>query len=64
MMLETDSNIYGPTLNPHNTTLTPGGSSGGEGALLALRGSCLSISTDIGTTPSHLLYSNITELRS
>ncbi|MCJ1389035.1 hypothetical protein MMC18_001889 [Xylographa bjoerkii] len=47
MMIETSSNIYGTTLNPHNTSLTPGGSSGGEGALIALRGSCLGVSTDI-----------------
>ena len=48
MMIETSSNLYGDTVNPHNTSLTAGGSSGGEGALLALRGSCLSVSTDIG----------------
>jgi amidase len=36
------------TTNPYNTTLTPGGSSGGEGALLGFRGSCLGIGTDIG----------------
>lgn len=35
-------------MNPYNTTLTPGGSSGGEGALIALRGSVLGIGTDIG----------------
>ena len=50
-MLETRSNIYGITTNPHNIALTPGGSSGGEGALLALRGSCLSVSTDLGMIP-------------
>jgi amidase len=48
MHLETSSNIYGVTLNPHNTNLTSGGSSGGEGALLGIRGSCLGIGTDIG----------------
>lgn len=36
------------TVNPFNTTLTAGGSSGGEGALVGLRGSCLGIGTDIG----------------
>lgn len=41
MQLETASNIYGITLNPHNTDLTPGGSSGGESALIAMRGSVL-----------------------
>ncbi|KAL3417551.1 acetamidase [Phlyctema vagabunda] len=48
MHLETSSNIYGVTTNPYNTTLTCGGSSGGEGALLGFRGSCLGIGTDIG----------------
>ena len=48
MHLETSSNIYGVTVNPYNTNLTSGGSSGGEGALLGLRGSCLGIGTDIG----------------
>ncbi|GAB7332275.1 hypothetical protein MBLNU13_g04115t2 [Cladosporium sp. NU13] len=48
MHLETSSNIYGVTVNPYNTNLTSGGSSGGEGALLGMRGSCLGIGTDIG----------------
>lgn len=48
MVLETVSNIYGRTLNPWNTKLGAGGSSGGEGALLALGGSCLGLGSDIG----------------
>ncbi|APA08836.1 hypothetical protein sscle_04g036060 [Sclerotinia sclerotiorum 1980 UF-70] len=48
MHLETSNNIYGVTVNPFNTTLTCGGSSGGEGALIGFRGSCLGIGTDIG----------------
>ncbi|CRG82703.1 Putative amidase C550,07 [Talaromyces islandicus] len=48
MAIETDSNLFGRTLNPHNTNLTCGGSTGGEGALLAMRGSVLGIGTDIG----------------
>ncbi|KAK2623565.1 hypothetical protein QTJ16_007119 [Diplocarpon rosae] len=36
------------TTNPYNTNLTCGGSSGGEGALVGFRGSCLGIGTDIG----------------
>lgn len=39
---------YRVTVNPFNTTLTSGGSSGGEGALTGMRGSCLGIGTDIG----------------
>ena len=41
MHLETSTNIYGVTVNPWNTDLTPGGSSGGESALVAMRGSVL-----------------------
>ncbi|XP_030182181.1 vitamin D3 hydroxylase-associated protein-like isoform X2 [Lynx canadensis] len=38
--------IYGQTLNPLNLKKTPGGSSGGEGALLAKGGSILGMGTD------------------
>jgi amidase len=48
MALETNSNLFGRTTNPYNTTLTCGGSTGGEGALLAMGGSPLGIGTDIG----------------
>jgi amidase len=48
MHLETLSNLYGETVCPFNRKLTSGGSSGGEGALVGLRGSCLGIGTDIG----------------
>jgi amidase len=41
MHLETESNIYGRTVNPYNRNLTSGGSSGGESALIGLRGSVL-----------------------
>lgn len=44
---ETLNNVFGRTLNPHNTAFTCGGSSGGEGALIALRGSVLGVGTDI-----------------
>ncbi|KAL7911446.1 amidase signature domain-containing protein [Trichoderma velutinum] len=39
---------HGRTLNPHNIYLSAGGSSGGEAALIALRGSVFGIGTDIG----------------
>lgn len=48
MSLETSSNLFGRTTNPYNRNLTSGGSSGGESALLAMRGSVLGIGTDIG----------------
>ncbi|CAF5125783.1 unnamed protein product, partial [Rotaria sp. Silwood1] len=42
------NNIIGRTSNPYNRLLSCGGSSGGEGALLALHGSPLGVGTDIG----------------
>lgn len=48
MTLETVNNIYGRTVNPWNNKMGPGGSSGGEGALLAMHGSPLGIGTDVG----------------
>ncbi|EXJ91639.1 hypothetical protein A1O3_00189 [Capronia epimyces CBS 606.96] len=48
MHLETSSNIYGVTLNPNNLKLSPGGSSGGESALIRMRGSILGIGGDSG----------------
>lgn len=49
MQLETSSNLYGVTINPFDRSLTSGGSSGGEGSLIGLRGSCLGVGSDIGT---------------
>ncbi|KAI1403600.1 amidase [Hypoxylon fuscum] len=48
MHIESSTNLYGVTVNPRNATLTAGGSTGGEGALIGLRGSILGIGTDIG----------------
>ncbi|KAJ6783742.1 hypothetical protein PWT90_03382 [Aphanocladium album] len=42
------SSFHGRTLNPHNTTLSSGGSSGGEAALLAMKGSVFGMGSDIG----------------
>ncbi|CAK7238286.1 hypothetical protein SEUCBS140593_010512 [Sporothrix eucalyptigena] len=47
MTADSDNNIFGRTLNPHNTKLTAGGSTGGEGALVAFRGSPLGVGSDI-----------------
>ncbi|KAJ0331626.1 hypothetical protein COL5a_002290 [Colletotrichum fioriniae] len=44
---DSENNIFGRTLNPHSTKLTAGGSSGGEGALVAFRGSPLGIGSDL-----------------
>ena len=48
MMMETDNNVWGRARNPLHKDLSPGGSSGGEGALIALKASPLGIGTDIG----------------
>ncbi|KFX97279.1 hypothetical protein V490_02861 [Pseudogymnoascus sp. VKM F-3557] len=48
MMAETVNNVFGITTNPLNRSLTPGGSSGGESALIASYGSPLGVGTDIG----------------
>ena len=40
--------IYGNTKNPFDDSRTSGGSSGGEGCLLAMGGSVLGIGTDVG----------------
>ncbi|KAF4954717.1 hypothetical protein FSARC_12028 [Fusarium sarcochroum] len=47
MHLETDSH-WGRVLNPYNIRLSAGGSTGGEAALIAMRGSVMGIGTDIG----------------
>lgn len=44
---DSHNNIFGRTLNPYNPTWTAGGSSGGEAALIALRGSVLGVGTDL-----------------
>ncbi|KAL4970514.1 putative general amidase [Aspergillus stella-maris] len=46
--LDSANHLFGRTLNPRNRQLTVGGSTGGEGALLALRGSMMGFGTDIG----------------
>lgn len=48
MQLETSNNIYGVTVHPMNRSLTAGGSSGGESALMILRGTPLGFGGDIG----------------
>ncbi|CAK7234683.1 hypothetical protein SCUCBS95973_009019 [Sporothrix curviconia] len=48
MMLQTVSNLWGRTLNPFHRGFSAGGSSGGDGALVAMHGSPFCASTDIG----------------
>uniref|UniRef100_A0A336M3E8 CSON011385 protein n=1 Tax=Culicoides sonorensis TaxID=179676 RepID=A0A336M3E8_CULSO len=44
---ETDNNVTGLTKNPHNLKLTPGGSSGGEAALISSGASLIGLTSDI-----------------
>jgi fatty acid amide hydrolase len=48
MMAETDNPVYGRTNNPWNLDRSPGGSSGGEGAIIAAGGSPLGLGSDGG----------------
>lgn len=48
MHLDTWNNVIGRTRNPCSTTLSPGGSSGGESAMVAMHGSAIGIGSDIG----------------
>lgn len=53
---ETDNKLYGRTNNPWDVTRTTGGSSGGEGAVIAVGGAAAGIGSDIGGSirfPSH-----------
>ncbi|KZV71564.1 amidase signature enzyme [Peniophora sp. CONT] len=56
LAFECSNPLWGRALNPWNAAYTPGGSSGGEAALLAMDGSALGIGTDIGGSlriPAH-----------
>ncbi|KAI5861559.1 amidase [Durotheca rogersii] len=58
MWCETENPIWGLTTNPASKDYTPGGSTGGEAALLSLHGSLLGWGTDIGGSiriPSHMM---------
>ncbi len=48
MFFESANPVYGVTNNPHSALHAPGGSSGGEGAIIAAGGSPVGIGTDIG----------------
>ncbi|KAK6080289.1 fatty-acid amide hydrolase (amidase) [Seiridium cupressi] len=48
MIAESVNHTFGRTVNPLNRKLTSGGSSGGESALIAFRGSPWGVGTDIG----------------
>ena len=48
LSFETDNLVYGQTNNPYDVTRTPGGSSGGAGAIIAAGGSAIDLGTDTG----------------
>jgi len=53
---ETDNLVYGRTNNPYDLSRTPGGSSGGEAAIIAAGGSPLGLGNDMGGSirlPAH-----------
>lgn len=57
MTNETDNPVYGRANNPWDTQRSPGGSSGGEGAIIAAGGSALGLGSDIGGSirlPAHV----------
>ncbi|KAI3330760.1 amidase [Ustulina deusta] len=58
MWCETENPLWGLTTNPFHSDYTPGGSTGGEAALLASGASVLGWGTDIGGSiriPSHMM---------
>lgn len=48
MVCETVNNVIGRTVNPRNKNWSCGGSSGGEGANVGIRGGIIGVGTDIG----------------
>lgn len=52
-MGETCNNIIGRTVNPYNQIMSAGGASGGEGALLAMRGSPMGWGSELGQFYTH-----------
>ena len=54
--IETDNPVHGRTSNPYDPARTPGGSSGGEAAIVAAEGSPCGLGTDSGASvrlPAH-----------
>ena len=56
LSFESFNDVWGRCLNPHNPKYSPGGSTGGEGALLAFGGSRIGIGSDVAGSvraPAH-----------
>lgn len=57
LLHETDNPVYGRTSNPWDVARSPGGSSGGEAAIIAAGGSPLGLASDLGGSirqPAHV----------
>ena len=64
LSFESTNDVWGRCSNPHNSEYSPGGSTGGEGALLAFGGGRIGIGSDVAGSvraPAH--YSGIYSLR-
>jgi Asp-tRNA(Asn)/Glu-tRNA(Gln) amidotransferase A subunit family amidase len=64
LSFESTSDVWGISTNPYSSEHTPGGSTGGEAALLACSGSRLGIGTDVAGSvriPAH--YSGIYSIK-
>ncbi|CUS07150.1 unnamed protein product [Tuber aestivum] len=64
MSFESSNDVWGTTENPHVRGYSPGGSSGGEAALIALGGSRIGVGTDVAGSvrvPAH--YSGVYAIR-
>ncbi|KAL8835972.1 MAG: hypothetical protein Q9170_003095 [Blastenia crenularia] len=64
LSFESTNDVWGRTTNPHNSKYSPGGSTGGEGALLAFGGGRIGIGSDVAGSvraPAH--FSGIYSLR-
>lgn len=53
--LDSVNNVFGRTMNPGNRLVTAGGSSGGEGVMVAMKGCMIGIGTDIGGSISEFI---------
>lgn len=64
LSFESTNDLWGIARNPHNPKYSPGGSTGGEGAILALNGSRIGIGSDVaGSVRAPAAWSGIYSLR-
>ncbi|KAK5069457.1 hypothetical protein LTR64_008138 [Lithohypha guttulata] len=64
LSFESTNDVWGVCRNPHNPKYSPGGSTGGEGAILAMNGSRIGIGSDVaGSVRAPAAWSGIFSLR-